>query len=97
MRIRINQILTGLLSCVAFSASAEVIAFAGDPKGVRLLLHDTRGICTEKALRAQFVDEKGFYIEGCWKVVDKGNIQVAFVDGDYTLVPMTSFKKPKEI
>lgn len=97
MRIRINQILTGLLSCVAFSASAEVIAFASDTRGQRILLHSERGMCTEKALRARFVDHRGFYVEGCWKVIDQGNIQIAFLDGDFAVVPMKEFKKPGEI
>lgn len=97
MRTYANQILAGLLACVAVPASAGVIAFAGDPRGQRILLHSERGQCTEKALRARFVDRKGLYVEGCWKVIDQGNIQIAFLDGDFAVVPMKEFKKPEEI
>lgn len=93
----LNQILTGLLACVAIPVSAGVIAYAGDPRAERILLHNERGICTEKALRAQFATKKGFFIEGCWKVIDRGNIQIVFLDGDFAVVPVSAFKKLEKI
>lgn len=96
--MRIGRLIFALALCVASTGvSAKVVAFVGDTRAERILLHSTRGLCTVKALRAQFVDKKGRYTEGCWKVVDEGNIQVVFLDGDVVRVPMSAFKKPEEI
>ena len=96
--MRIGRLISVLALCVASTGvSAEVVAFVGDPKAERILLHSVRGLCTVKALRAQFVDAKGRYTEGCWKPVEGGNIQITFLDGDFVIVPMAQFKKPEEI
>jgi len=96
--MRIGRLIFALALCVASAGvSAEVVAFVGNPRAERILLHNVRNLCTVKALRAQFVDAKGRYTEGCWKVVDGGNIQVVFLDGDFVIVPMAQFKKPEEI
>lgn len=73
------------------------VAIAGNPRAEHILLYRERGLCTQKALKATFNDTKNKPVEGCWKVIDGGNIQIIFLDGDFAVVPMAQFKKPEEI
>lgn len=101
--MRLNHYCRILLACstlVGFTTYAKddlAVAIAGNPKAEHILLYRERGFCTQKALKATFNDTRNKPIEGCWKVVDGGNIQVVFLDGDFVVVPMAQFKKPEEI
>jgi len=101
--MRLHYYCSVLLACsalVGLDAYAKddlAVAITGDPRAEHILLYRERGLCTHKALKATFNDTKNKSIEGCWKVVEGGNIQVVFLDGDFVVVPMAQFKKPKEI
>src|SRR5690606_23290811 len=76
---------SALVSGNAHARNGLAVAISGNPKAGHFLLYRERGLCTHTARRATFNDSRNNPIEGCWKVVSNGNIQITFLDGDYAI------------
>ena len=83
-----------MLLAIPLSTHAAVIAVATGDAGARIELHDTPGPCVDKALLAVYIrgDQQ---VPGCW-ITGAGEVQIAWLDGDTTLVSIGVFKKPED-
>jgi hypothetical protein len=82
-----------MLLAIPLSTHAAVIAVANGDAGARIELHDTPGPCVDKALLALFI-RGNQQVPGCW-ITGAGQIQIAWLDGDTTLVSMNIFRAPQ--
>lgn len=79
----------------AGAAQADVVAVATH-QNIRLELHNVAGPCQERALWAVITDGKRS-VSGCWLVRPPDQIAVAWLDGDYTMLPMAVFREPEKL
>jgi hypothetical protein len=63
--------------------------------GVSVEFHNERGTCVAPALRAEYVAKGGEKTPGCWRVLSRAVVQVAFMDGDFLQLPADLIKPPK--
>lgn len=84
-----------MLLAIPLSTHAAVIAVANGDAGARIELHDTPGPCVDKALLAVYTrgDQQ---VPGCW-ITGAGEVQIAWLDGDTTLVAIGVFKRPENV
>ena len=82
-----------MLLAIPLSTHAAVIAVANGDAGARIELHDTPGPCVDKALLAVYTrgDQQ---VPGCW-ITGAGEVQIAWLDGDTTLVSIGVFREPQ--
>lgn len=83
--------ILSLAMLFAASANAEVIATAEteDPLAA-IKLHDDAGPCKGDARKAEFakINQESTY--GCWVVRAGGYISIAWLDGDFDRIPVSS-------
>jgi hypothetical protein len=79
----------------AGAADAGVIAIATH-ENIRLELHDTAGPCQGRALWAVITDGTRT-VSGCWVPKPPAEIVVAWLDGDYTTLPIAIFREPEKL
>ena len=84
-----------MLLAIPLSTHAAVIAVANGDAGARIELHDTPGPCVDKALLAVYIrgDQQ---VPGCW-ITGAGEVQIAWLDGDTTLVSIGVFREPQGV
>jgi hypothetical protein len=83
------------LLIAAGAANASVVAIATH-ENIRLELHNTAGPCQGRALWAIITDGKRT-ISGCWIPQPPDQISVAWLDGDYTTLPIAVFREPEKL
>jgi hypothetical protein len=83
------------LLIAAGAANANVVAIATH-ENIRLELHNVAGPCQERALWAVITDGKRT-ISGCWVPKPPDQVAIAWLDGDYTTLPIAIFQEPKKI
>jgi uncharacterized protein YraI len=83
------------LILAASAAQADVVAIATN-ENIRLELHDTAGPCQGRALWAVITDGKRT-VSGCWAPKPPAEIAVAWLDGDYTVFPISVFREPEKL
>jgi hypothetical protein len=83
------------LLIAAGAANASVVAIATH-ENIRLELHNVAGPCQERALWAVITDGKRT-ISGCWVPKPPDQISVAWLDGDYTTLPISVFREPEKL
>lgn len=83
------------LLIAAGAANADVVAIATH-ENIRLELHNTAGPCQGRALWAVITDGKNT-VSGCWVPKPPAEISVAWMDGDYTTLPIGVFKEPEKL
>jgi hypothetical protein len=83
------------LILAASAAQADVVAVATN-ENIRLELHDTAGPCQGRALWAVITDGKRT-VSGCWAPKPPAEIAVAWLDGDYTVFPISVFREPEKL
>jgi hypothetical protein len=83
------------LLIAAGAANANVVAIATH-ENIRLELHNVAGPCQERALWAVITDGKRT-ISGCWVPKPPDQISVAWLDGDYTTLPIGMFREPEKL
>ena len=83
------------LLIAAGAANANVVAIA-TYQNIRLELHNTAGPCQERALWAVITDGKRS-VSGCWMVRPPDEISIAWLDGDYSTVPIAVFREPEKL
>ena len=83
------------LLIAASAANANVVAVA-TYQNIRLELHNTAGPCQERALWAVITDGKRS-VSGCWLVRPPDEISIAWLDGDYSTVPIAVFREPEKL
>jgi len=76
-------------------AEAGVIAIATN-EGIRLELHDAQGPCVQRARWAVITDGKNT-VSGCWVPQPPDQVAIAWLDGDYTLFPISVFREPEKL
>lgn len=79
----------------AGAANADVVAVATH-ENIRLELHNTAGPCQGRALWAVITDGRNT-VSGCWVPKPPAEIGVAWMDGDYTTLPIGVFKEPEKL
>lgn len=77
------------------AAQANVVAVATH-QNIRLELHNVAGPCQGRALWAVITDNKRT-ISGCWVPQPPDQISVAWLDGDYTTLPIAVFREPEKL
>ena len=83
------------LLIAAGAAQADVVAVATHDN-IRLELHNVAGPCQERALWAVITDGKRT-VSGCWLVRPPDQVSIAWLDGDYTALPMAVFREPEKL
>ena len=83
------------LLIAASAAQADVVAVATH-QNIRLELHNTAGPCQGRALWAAITDGKRT-VSGCWIPQPPDQIAVAWLDGDYTTLPISVFREPEKL
>jgi hypothetical protein len=83
------------LLIAAGAAEAGVIAIATN-ENIRLELHDAQGPCVDRARWAVITDGKRS-VSGCWVPKPPAEIAVAWLDGDYTTLPIGMFREPEKL
>lgn len=83
------------LLLAAGAAQADVVAVATH-QNIRLELHNVAGPCQEQALWAVITDGKRT-VSGCWLVRPPDQVSIAWLDGDYSTVPIGAFKEPEKL
>jgi len=83
------------LLIAAGAAEAGVIAIATND-GIRLELHDAQGPCVQRARWAVITDGKNT-VSGCWVPQPPDQVAIAWLDGDYTLFPISVFREPEKL
>jgi len=83
------------LLLAAGAANADVVAIATH-ENIRLELHNTAGPCQGQALWAVITDGTR-RVSGCWRVRPPDQISVAWLDGDYTTLPISVFREPEKL
>ena len=81
----------------AMSAATAIAAPAGrlvaeGAEGSAAVIYADEGNCIGGARRAEFVMPNTEKIPGCWKQIEGGQVQIAFMDGDYIQLPIARFK-----
>lgn len=84
-----------MLLAIPLSTHAAVIAVATGDAGARIELHDTPGPCVDKALLAVYIRGEQ-QVPGCW-ITGAGEVQIAWLDGDATLVSVGVFREPQGV
>ena len=79
----------------AGAAQADVVAVATH-QNIRLELHNVAGPCQERALWAVITDGTRT-VSGCWLVRPPDQVSIAWLDGDYSTVPIGAFKEPEKL
>ena len=79
----------------AGAAQADVVAVATHDN-IRLELHNVAGPCQGRALWAVITDGKRT-VSGCWIPQPPDQIAIAWLDGDYTALPMAVFREPEKL
>ncbi len=79
----------------AGAAQADVVAVATH-QNIRLELHNTAGPCQGRALWAVITDGTNT-VSGCWVPKPPAEIAVAWLDGDYTTLPIAVFREPEKL
>lgn len=83
------------LLIAAGAADADVVAIATH-ENIRLELHNTAGPCQGRALWAVITNGTRT-ISGCWIPKAPAEIAVAWLDGDYTTLPIAVFREPERL
>ena len=83
------------LLIAAGAAQADVVAVATH-QNIRLELHNVAGPCQERALWAVITDGKRT-VSGCWLVRPPDQVSIAWLDGDYTALPISVFREPEKL
>lgn len=84
------------LALAAGAAQADVIAVI-QRENLRLELHNTQGPCQREARYALLTDGRT-RISGCWVLmVQEQSVQIAWLDGDWSAVPISLFKEPEKL
>ena len=84
------------LALAAGAAQADVIAVI-QRENLRLELHNTPGPCQREARYALLTDGRT-RISGCWVLmVQEQSVQIAWLDGDWSAVPISLFKEPEKL
>ena len=83
------------LIVLAGAAQADVIAIATN-ENIRLELHNTAGPCQGRALWAAITDGTRT-VSGCWVPQPPDQVSIAWLDGDYSTVPIGAFKEPEKL
>ena len=84
------------LLMAAGAAQADVIAVI-QRDNLRLELHNTQGPCQREARYALLTDGRA-RISGCWVLmVQEQSVQIAWLDGDWSAVPISLFKEPERL
>ena len=83
------------LLIAAGAANANVVAIATH-ENIRLELHNAAGPCQERALWAVITDGKRT-ISGCWVPKPPDQVAIAWLDGDYTTLPIAVFREPEKL
>ncbi len=89
------SLLLVMLLATPLTTHAAVIAVATGDAGARIELHDTPGPCVDKALLAVYIRGEQ-QVPGCW-ITGAGEVQIAWLDGDTTLVSVGVFKRPEDV
>ena len=85
-----------LLTSLPHDAQAGVLAVAIEGP-VRLELHDDPGPCLAGARLAVWTDGKA-RVPGCWRPVPgAGQVAVAWLDGDASVVDVRVFREPEKL
>ena len=79
----------------AGAAQADVVAVATHDN-IRLELHNVAGPCQGRALWAAITDGTRT-VSGCWIPQPPDQIAVAWMDGDYTTLPISVFREPEKL
>ena len=87
--------VAALALIAAGAAQADVVAVATH-ENIRLELHNVAGPCQERALWAVITDGKRT-VSGCWLVRPPDQVSIAWLDGDYSTVPIGAFKEPEKL
>ena len=77
------------------AAQADVVAVATH-ENIRLELHNVAGPCQGRALWAAITDGTRT-VSGCWVPQPPDQISVAWLDGDYTTLPISVFREPEKL
>ena len=83
------------LSFCAGAANADVVAIATH-ENIRLELHNAAGPCQGRALWAVITDGTK-RVSGCWVPQPPDQISIAWLDGDYTTLPIAVFREPEKL
>jgi hypothetical protein len=84
------------LALVAGAAQADVIAVV-QRDNLRLELHNTEGPCQHGARYALLTQGKT-RTSGCWVLmIKRQEVAIAWLDGDWSAVPISLFKEPEKL
>jgi len=83
------------LILAASAAQADVVAIATH-ENIRLELHDAQGPCVDRARWAVITDGTRT-VSGCWIPQPPAEISIAWMDGDYTTLPIGVFREPEKL
>jgi hypothetical protein len=84
------------LLLAAGAAQADVIAVA-QRGNLRLELHNTEGPCQHGARYALLTHGKT-RTSGCWVLmIERQEVTIAWLDGDWSAVPISLFKEPEKL
>jgi len=83
------------LILAASAAQADVVAIATH-ENIRLELHDAQGPCVDRARWAVITDGERT-VSGCWIPQPPAEISIAWMDGDYTTLPIGVFREPEKL
>jgi hypothetical protein len=78
---------------VSNAAHAAIVGTVESPDG-RIDLFEEHGPCVGKALKAEFVPQKGEPVVGCW-VAGGPFVMVVFLDADIAQIPTSAVVPPK--
>jgi hypothetical protein len=84
------------LALVAGAAQADVIAVV-QRNDLRLELHNIDGPCQHGARYALLTQGKT-RTSGCWVLmIERQEVAIAWLDGDWSAVPISLFKEPERL
>jgi hypothetical protein len=84
------------LLMAAGAAQADVVAII-QRDNMRLELHNTQGPCQREARYALLTNGRT-RISGCWVLmVERQEVAIAWLDGDWSAVPISLFKEPEKL
>ena len=83
--------LAAFIAAMTLATTAQSFVAEG-ADGVSAVLYMDAAGCIADARRAEFVQIGKPKIPGCWKQLDGGTVQIAFMDGDYIQLPIARFK-----
>lgn len=82
------------VGCNAEAAEPQSLIAEGSD-GVAAIIHSDKGQCVGESRRAEWVAPGQPNVAGCWKMVDRGVVQIVFFDGDYLQLPRERFQPAK--